>query len=121
MVRPSISSTDRLTSSIATVLTRVAALGAKEAMPGLQKVLPILVHQPEDFRKIAGVETRTPDERQPFKPELGRRTVLVNLNMGRLAGCVAVEIEPVAAGPQYGRHLDQLSRGRMSANARSHS
>jgi hypothetical protein len=49
-----------------------------------------------------------PGQRNRLQPELGRKIVPINVNMGRLLRLVAVKVKAVRASSQYSRHQNVI-------------
>ena len=54
--------------------------------------------------QLLGREAEVPCEADRLQPELGRQIVPVNMDMRRLIGFMAIEVEAVRAASQDGRH-----------------
>ena len=76
-------------------------------MPGLNDSLLIVVHDPLDFGKLASSEAQIPGQTDGLDPEPGREIIAIDVDVRRLVGLVAVEVEPVGPVSEDGRHTRQ--------------
>src|SRR5687768_10989103 len=98
-VRPSARSTVSVSSSIRTALICSPALGSEVRIPCLHELLLMLQCDPFDSTQFACRETNIVVERHRSKPELGRRTAGVNVNVTWLAHITAEKVEPIGSFP----------------------
>eukprot|EP01012_Entosiphon_sulcatum_P044101 TRINITY_DN58630_c0_g1_i1.p1 TRINITY_DN58630_c0_g1~~TRINITY_DN58630_c0_g1_i1.p1 ORF type:complete len:121 (+),score=0.27 TRINITY_DN58630_c0_g1_i1:129-491(+) len=109
MVRPSIRSTDSVSTVTATPRTRMSFASAEMLMPCPQQGFPMIFDHGDDLGQCPSVKSDIARQRHIFQPYLGRRACLVDMDMGRLVRLVAVEIEAEALKSQHGRHYLPLS------------
>src|SRR5213080_2132530 len=95
MVRPSASSTDRVSSLTTTRVARASRVSTtEELIPTLQKLLPVLVHQLLDAIDVLAAEATAAFEADGVEPELGLAVVAFDVDVWRLAAVTGVEEEP---------------------------
>src|SRR5438105_6379615 len=104
MVRPSRMATLKVSFVNVTSVTRSSAVSAKMPMPGLQECRLMLNHQFLKPSQFLGWEAEVPRQADRLQPELGRRIVPIDMDMRRLIGFMAVEVEAVRPASQDGRH-----------------
>src|SRR5207302_8250744 len=104
MVRPSRRPTLKVSFVNFTSVTRSSAVSAKMPMPGLQECRLMLNHQFLKPPQLFGREAEVPRQADRLQPELGRPLVSIDMDMRRLIGFMAVEVEAVRPASQDGRH-----------------
>jgi hypothetical protein len=98
MVRPSIRSTQILSSVRWTSLIRSPALGSEVAMPSLQQFSLVVICDGFYFPELLGAKTKVVSQTDRRKPKLRRLISPVNMDMRRLIWFMTVEIEAVWTG-----------------------
>src|SRR5438105_8852981 len=93
MVRPSRRATLKVSFVNFTSMTRSSAVSAKMPMPGLQECYLMLNYQFLKPPQLLGREAEVPCEADRLQPELGRQVVPVNMDMRRLIGFMAIDVE----------------------------
>src|SRR6266540_606870 len=97
IVRPSRRPTLKVSCVNFTSVTRSSAVSAKMPMPSLQECRLMLSDQFLKPPQLLGCEAEVPCEADRLQPELRRQIVPVNMDMRRLIGFMAVEVEAVRA------------------------
>src|SRR5262249_37084458 len=118
MVRPSASSTDRVSSLTATLVARAALRAtAEELMPALQQPLPMRLHQTPDAIDFLPAEAVAAFEPDRVEPELGLTIVALDVHVRRLAAIAGVEEEPERPATEHRRHATMLRPPPPESNA----
>src|SRR6266849_5593661 len=86
------------------------AISAKELTPGLHQGRTRLLYQANHLRQFARRKADISSYRHGIKPNFHGCPRLVYVDVRRLVGFVAVEIEPIAAASKNGRHLTASAR-----------
>jgi hypothetical protein len=109
MVRPSASSTDKVSSLTLTREARASRLSTvEELIPTLQEMLSVLLDQLVDLIDFLSAETRTLFQSHGIEPELRLGVVAIDVNVWRLRTIARVEEKPKRSRPEYCRHVAML-------------
>jgi hypothetical protein len=78
-------------------------------MPGLQQAFAVVLYHCHDTADLVRAEPSALGDFDGFEPDLDRRGVAIDVDMRRLVGFVAEELEAERADPQDGGHQATLS------------
>src|SRR5512143_2263678 len=97
IVRPSSKSTLRLSSEKRTSRTASPALSSEVLIPAFQQDITVFGNQPLDHTQLSRGKTKIASQGDGLEPELGRKPVSVNMNVGGLFEVMADEVYSVGS------------------------
>jgi len=118
MVRPSASSTDRVSALTNTAVAKAIRLSSvEEFIPAPQQLLAVQLDQFSDAVDLRAGESAAPIQPGWIQPEFRLAIVAFDVNVSWLTTISRVKEKPIGAASQYGRHLRMLFRISRESNA----
>src|SRR6186713_2039835 len=105
ILRPSVSSTVKVSSVTATAVARGVVVSVTEVViPGLQQLPPVLIDEAGDVAKLCPPKTAAAGEPYWIEPELGDARIPLDMNVRGLVTVSRIEEKPIRPHSENGRH-----------------